>query len=182
MRGDSGRFRLAFGRRSSYHVVRVSSRSGDVLDVLRSAPKSTVEELAEALGVARSTAHKRLAAAIAKGRVQRHAGGREGRRRLPDRYTAIEAAKVGDEPDRKPEPRPAAREGGAPRLRPGELDGLVLAHIAAHPEEAPFGPTAVARALGRSSGATGNCLERLARRGELTRVGEPPRRYGPKAG
>jgi hypothetical protein len=80
--------------------------------------------------------HRRLAASIAEGRVQRHAGGREGRRRLPEHYTAIE----------------------------------------------PFGPTAVARALGHSSGAVGTCLEQLAGRGEVTRVGGRPRRYGPKAG
>jgi hypothetical protein len=154
----------------------------DVLDVLRAAPKSTVEEVAQAFGVARSTAHKRLAAAIADGTVQRHAGGREGRRRLPDRYTAIETPKAGDGPDPQAGSGTGPQESGSTRLRPGELDGLVLSYIAAHAEQAPFGPTAVAKALGRSSGAVGNCLERLAGRDEVTRVGERPRRYGPKAG
>lgn len=154
----------------------------DVFDVLRAAPRSTVEEVAEALGVARSTAHKRLAAAVAEGKVQRHAGGREGRRRLPDRYTAIEAPQAAEAASRKADPSAGAQEGGSTRLRPGELDGLVLAHIAANTDDAPFSPTALAKALARSGGAVANCLERLADRGELTRVGERPRRYGTKAG
>lgn len=155
----------------------------DVVGVLEASPHSSVEEVAEALGVARSTAHKRLAAAIAEGKAQRHAGGREGRRRLPDRYTAIEGPQAGEDgagdakggSERRSEERPT-------RLRPGELDGLVLSYIADHRDEAPFGPTAVARALRRSSGAVGNCLERLSGHGEVSRVGEKPRRYGPKAG
>ncbi len=120
----------------------------DVLDILRSAPRSTVEEVAGALGVARSTAAKRLASAIAENRVQRHAGGRESRRRLPDRYTAVEVPRVADGGRGKAGPEHRTEKGRAPRLRPGELDGLVLAHIAAHTDEAPFGATAVARELG----------------------------------
>ncbi|MBS1892635.1 MAG: helix-turn-helix domain-containing protein [Actinobacteria bacterium] len=154
----------------------------DVFDVLRAGPRSTLEEVAEALGVARSTAHKRLAAAVAEGKVQRHAGGREGRRRLPDRYAAIEAPAAAEPAGHKADPTAGDQEGGSTRLRQGELDGLVLAHIAANSNEAPFSPTAIAKALARSGGAVANCLERLSDRGELARVGERPRRYRTKAG
>jgi len=39
------------------------------------------------------------------------------------------------------------------------------------------GATAVAKALGRSAGAVGNCLTRLAAAGQVRQVSEKPRRY-----
>jgi hypothetical protein len=53
--------------------------------------------------------------------------------------------------------------GGAPgrRLRPGQLDGLVLAYMKRHKAKLPLSPTAVAHGIKRSSGAVGNCLGRL---------------------
>jgi hypothetical protein len=68
---------------------------------------------------------------------------------------------------------------GAKRLRPGELDGLVVDHIREHGDELPLGPSAIAKGIGRSSGAVGNCLERLAKAdtGPVRRVTEKPRAY-----
>jgi len=65
------------------------------------------------------------------------------------------------------------------RLRPGELDGLVVAHMREHGDALPMGPSAVARGIGRSSGAVGNCLERLAKAetSPVRRVTEKPRTY-----
>lgn len=49
------------------------------------------------------------------------------------------------------------------RLRPGELDGLVLAYLREH-KDGPFTATALAKGLGgRSAGAVANCLTRLAK-------------------
>jgi hypothetical protein len=48
------------------------------------------------------------------------------------------------------------------RLRPGAMDGLVLACLRDHRSEWPMTATAVAKVLGHSSGAVANCLRRLA--------------------
>jgi hypothetical protein len=65
------------------------------------------------------------------------------------------------------------------RLRPGELDDLVLAYMGKHKE--PLTATAVARGLGgRSTGAVANCLARLAKEKKVRRAGKRPRRYALK--
>ena len=61
-------------------------------------------------------------------------------------------------------------------MRPGQLDGLVLDYIDSQGTDA-VGATAVARALGRSAGAVGNCLTRLAAAGRVRQVSDKPRRY-----
>lgn len=72
---------------------------------------------------------------------------------------------------------------GAPRrLRPGELDGLVLAYLREQREEGPLGARAVAKGLGRSPGAVANCLARLAKRRAVRQVKRRPRRYLAKEG
>lgn len=148
------------------------------IEALRASPRSTVEEVAGVVGVGRSTAHKYLAVLIADGKVQRHAGGRDGGRKLPDRYSLV-VEEAGHEEGPESEAR---KETSRPtRLRPGELDGLVVDFLRDHADEAPFTPGKVAAALARSAGATGNCLERLASRGEVDRVGRKPRRYAAKA-
>lgn len=63
------------------------------------------------------------------------------------------------------------------RLRPGQLDGLVLGYMKKYEGELPITATKVARGIKRSSGAVGNCLERLAKAKKVRRVGEKPRRY-----
>jgi nitric oxide reductase NorQ protein len=61
--------------------------------------------------------------------------------------------------------------------RPGQLDGLVLDYMRKQATKEPLGPTAVAKGLGRSSGAVGNCLKRLAAAGHVRQAGEHPLRY-----
>jgi hypothetical protein len=63
------------------------------------------------------------------------------------------------------------------RLRPGQLDGLVLGYMKKHKSELPITATKVARGIKRSSGAVGNCLERLGKAKKVRRVGKKPRRY-----
>jgi hypothetical protein len=63
------------------------------------------------------------------------------------------------------------------RLRPGQLDGLVLSYMKKHKGELPVGPTTVARGIKRSSGAVGNCLGRLEQAEKVRMVGKKPRRY-----
>jgi nitric oxide reductase NorQ protein len=71
---------------------------------------------------------------------------------------------------------PAPRTTATGRLGNGELRRLVAHHLADHPADA-FTPGEIARALGRSAGATGNALTVLAGRGEADREPGKPARY-----
>lgn len=71
----------------------------------------------------------------------------------------------------------AAAKAPVEPLKPGQLDGLVLAYLKSNARSAPHGPSGVAKALGRSSGAVANCLVRLAREERVVEVSERPRRY-----
>jgi predicted transcriptional regulator len=131
-----------------------------VVKTLASEGELTITEIAAATGLGRSTVGKTLAVLEGAGKGLRSPGGREGGRRRPDRWAL---GTCGEQPAR--------------RLRPGELDGLVLELVNARENDTPVGVAAVAKALGRSTGAVGNCLARLATAGQLEQVSEHPRRY-----
>jgi hypothetical protein len=63
------------------------------------------------------------------------------------------------------------------RLRPGELDGHVLSYMCKNEKDLPVTPGMVANAIGRSSGAVGNCLERLAKAKKARLAKKAPRAY-----
>lgn len=64
------------------------------------------------------------------------------------------------------------------RLRPGQLDGLVLGYLRKHEADGPLTATAVAKGIGgRSAGAVANCLARLAKRKEARLAKKSPRAY-----
>jgi len=68
------------------------------------------------------------------------------------------------------------------RLRPGELDGLVLSYLCQHKKGGPLTATAVAKGLGgRSAGAVSNCLARLAKAKKVRLAKKAPRAYVAKA-
>ena len=68
------------------------------------------------------------------------------------------------------------------RLRPGELDGLVLSYLCQHTQAGPLTATAVANGLGgRSAGAVSNCLARLAKAKKVRLAEKAPRAYVAKA-
>jgi DNA-binding IclR family transcriptional regulator len=147
-----------------------------VLKALASNPDATAAEVAAAAGVGRSTASKILARLASSGEVRRTEGGRDGARRLPDRFALASA-----EPAAKTA-KPKAAEDAEPkavgeRLKPGQLDGLVMAFLKENADSAPHGPTTVARGLGRSSGAVQNSLTRLTEAKEVRQDNEKPRRY-----
>lgn len=74
--------------------------------------------------------------------------------------------------------RKRAKSGERGRLRPGELDGLVLAYLREHADEGPLTATAVAKGIGgRSSGAVANCLKRLADSKQVRLAKKSPRAY-----
>ncbi len=66
------------------------------------------------------------------------------------------------------------------RLRPGELDGLVLTYMRKHKVDGPLTATAVGKGLGRSAGAVANCLARLTVEGKVRQAKKRPRAYALK--
>lgn len=65
----------------------------------------------------------------------------------------------------------------AKRLRPGELDGLVLGYLAEHKDDGPLTATAIGKGIGRSAGAVANCLGRLAKDKKVRQVKKRPRAF-----
>jgi hypothetical protein len=63
------------------------------------------------------------------------------------------------------------------RLRPGELDRLVLAYLRKHKDVGPLTASAIGKSIGRSSGAIANCLARLAREKKVRQAKKRPRAY-----
>jgi hypothetical protein len=97
------------------------------------------------------------------------AGGRDGGRRLPDRWEAVEAGTT---------PRGAMKSSDevSQRLAKGALGDMVRDYLATHHEE-PLGPSAIGKALGKSEGAVSNALERFVAGGIAVRTSDHPRRY-----
>jgi hypothetical protein len=67
------------------------------------------------------------------------------------------------------------------RLRPGELDGLVLTYMQKHEKEWPLTASAIAKGIGRSSGAVANCLIRLGKAKKVRQAKRKPRAYDLKS-
>jgi hypothetical protein len=144
-----------------------------ILTAIAAQPEMTAAEVAGVAKLGRSTASKVLARLADSGKVARVRGGRDGARRLPDRFSLLTG-----KPTKATKAAGAATNGsGGERLKPGQLDGLVIAFLKKNADSGPHGPTAVAKALQRSSGAVGNCLVRLARAKQVRQDSDAPRRY-----
>jgi len=78
---------------------------------------------------------------------------------------------------KKSSPKARKAPQGQERLRPGQLEGLVLAYMKKHKGELPLGPSTVAHGIKRSSGAVGNCLGRLEKEKKVQLADKKPRRY-----
>jgi len=95
---------------------------------------ATVDQVAADVGIGRTSARKYLAALEQGGTLKRVPGGRDGKRKLPDRYLVQKQARtsaVTKEGDHKDQ---------VERLRPGGLDELVLGYMLEHDQDAPFRP------------------------------------------
>lgn len=149
-----------------------------ILEVLNVEPKATVAQIAVSAGVGRSTAGKLLAQLESDGEVRRTEGGRDGKRRLPDLWSLASKRPAANGASAKPASATDGKPSGdADRLKPGQLEPLVLAYLKTNADSGPHGPTTVAKTLERSSGAVGNCLVRLARTRQVREVSTKPRRY-----
>lgn len=144
---------------------RSTSKVADaILAAIAGRPSATTVEVTDAVGLGRSTVTKALALLDAEGLVARQPGGRDGPRRLPDRWTAATAA---DAP---------ADDAQGQRLGKGQLAGMVLDYLRANPGE--HTPTSVAKALGgKSAGAVANALDKFTGTGEVVESCPKPRRY-----
>jgi MarR family len=140
----------------------------------------TAGQVAEKVGLARSTVTRTLADLENDGLAERVKGGHDGKARVPDTwYQPGKKPKAGGSGKKAASPNgaaPAAPLGD--RLGKGELRELVLAHLAKHPK-AEFGPSQLAKpeVLGRSAGAIANALDKLAEDDKVRLTGEKPRRY-----
>ena len=173
---------------------------------LTAQPDATAAELADAAGVGRSTATRTLALLEEAGVAARTAGGREGARRLPDRWRSViadaepaatptaraegaekqEDARDDDaEPEVVREDQPSAADdapagtpngGSGARLGSGQLRDMVLNHLREHPDE-DFTPSAMGKVLARSAGAIFNACQRLTADATIVQTSEKPRRY-----
>lgn len=63
------------------------------------------------------------------------------------------------------------------RLRPGELDGQVLAYMRKHRDDDPLTASAIGKDIGRSSGAIANCLARLTKDQKVRQAKRKPRAF-----
>ncbi|MGH3429647.1 MAG: MarR family transcriptional regulator, partial [Mycobacteriales bacterium] len=131
-----------------------------ILEVLETAAQATVAQIAVSAGVGRSTASKVLGQLESDGEVHRTEGGRDGNRRKPDLWSlaakkpARETGKAptADKPaggKSEPTASASAPEGG--KLKPNQLNPLVLGYLKDNAEKGPHGPTEIAKALQRSS-------------------------------
>ena len=80
----------------------------------------------------------------------------------------------------KAKPKKAAAKkvkASAGRLRAGELDGLVTAYMRKHQGDLPLTASAIAKGIGRSSGAVANCLARMAKQKKVRQAKRKPRAY-----
>jgi hypothetical protein len=150
-----------------------------ILEILKVEPQASVAQIAVSAGIGRSTAGKLLTQLEDEDKVRRTDGGRDGRRRLPDLWSLTEGQPTTKDASGKranSTSKPAAAS-DADRLKPGQLEPLVLDYLKTNADSGPHGPTAIAKALDRSSGAVGNCLVRLADAKKVNLVTEKPRRY-----
>jgi hypothetical protein len=140
-----------------------------IADYLKDKGSGTVDEIAAAVKISRTSSRKYLAGLNADGTLDREPGGRAGRRKLPDIYSLSQK-----EPGSKKAASAGSKSG---RLSPGELDKHVLAYMRKHEDELPQTASAIGKAIERSSGAVANCLVRLEKQEKVRLATPKPRAY-----
>ena len=111
-----------------------------ILESLAAHPRLTAAKLAEVLGIGQSTAAKHLATLEVAGTARREPGGRDGGRRVADRWSATAPAADDAAHDDADHAAPDGPVRSTDRLARGELSTLVRAYLLARPGE-DLGPT-----------------------------------------
>jgi DeoR-like helix-turn-helix domain len=143
-----------------------------IIEFLREKGTATVDEVCDALKIGRTSARKYLAGLTVDKKVNREAGGREGRRKLPDVFSLPGKKKAAGKQGKS-----ASSKSKSGRLAPGELDKLVLGFMRSHKDDAPHTASAIGKGIKRSSGAVANCLERQVKAEKVRLVKPKPREY-----
>jgi len=143
-----------------------------IVNFLKKKGSGTVDDIAAAVKISRTSARKYLAGLTVKKTVNREPGGRDGRRKLPDVFSLPGKKRRG-----KPAKKAAASASKNGRLGPGGLDKYVLDYMRKHKKEAPHTPHSIAKAIERSSGAVANCLGRLEKDKTVRLVKAKPRQF-----
>jgi hypothetical protein len=172
-------------------VGRLSPKAVAALEVVTTNPGCTAADLLARVPMKRSTSCHVLVELEDAGLVYRRPGGFIGVRRQYNRWYPVSDPEATDRTSGAPDPAsrggeaeaeavevvvPSRDDSAARPLRRGELHGLVLDHLRAHPEEA-LSPTQVCRALNRSAGATANALTALCNGGLVVLVDVKPKTY-----
>jgi hypothetical protein len=149
-----------------------------VSEALAEHPGSTAAELAAFAKLGQSTVSKALASMEAAGAASRDVAAPVAGRRLAARWNPATRIQPSERKTVSPAGSTPVSDSGdvAGRLRPGQLGTLVLEYLLAHQEQ-EWSPTAVGKALGRSTGAVANALAKFAASGDAVLTSETPRRY-----
>ncbi|HWA54041.1 MAG TPA: FaeA/PapI family transcriptional regulator [Solirubrobacterales bacterium] len=143
-----------------------------IIEFLSEKGTATVDEICDALKIGRTSVRKYLAGLTVDKKVNREAGGREGRRKLPDVFSLPGKKKAAG---KRGESSSAKSKDG--RLGPGQLDKLVLDYMRKHKADSPHTASAIGKGIKRSSGAVANCLERQVKAETVRLVKPKPREY-----
>ncbi|MBW4717351.1 helix-turn-helix domain-containing protein [Saccharothrix obliqua] len=145
----------------------------------------TAATLSATAGIGRSTASKILSRWAEEGIVMRTSGIADGGTYSADRWSVTtdgrhtnDGQPIDDQPV-EAQPFPATEnevEPAGARLPPGALRGMVEDHLRENPGQ-EFSPNAIGTALGRSSGAVHNALEKLVTSGYAQRTNDKPKKY-----
>jgi hypothetical protein len=148
------------------------STDEQIIDFVGKKGAATVDEVCAALGIGRTSARKYLAGLTVDKKVKREAGGREGRRKLPDVFSLPGKKKAAGKSGKS-----ASAKSKDGRLGPGQLDKLVLGYMRSHRKDAPHTASAIGKGIKRSSGAVANCLGRQVKANTVQMVKPKPREY-----
>jgi hypothetical protein len=169
---------------------------------LRDNPGSTATALSTTAGIGKSTAPKILTRWEKDGLVTRTAGIADGGSRPADRWSiTTDNQPTDDQTDNQPTDNqptnnqptnnqptnnqptdnqptdidPGKQSEKSQRLAPGALRGMVEDYLRDNSGE--FSPNAIGKALGRSSGAVHNALEKLVESSYAVRTSDKPKKY-----
>ncbi|HET7444940.1 MAG TPA: hypothetical protein VFJ57_09810 [Solirubrobacterales bacterium] len=102
---------------------------------------------------------------------------RSGAKRSTKKAAARKAATPKKSTSKAAKKAPSKNPNGTKRLRPGELDGMVVKWMEENEDRGKVSPGTVATGINRSSGAVANCMGRLAKEKRIRLATKKPKQY-----